>query len=238
MTDKTLLNAIGSYLEITIYQKGVRYVVLDEQRGVLLQQEINFATDAVSEAHLSNILLQQPDLQLPAHHTTIFFESTPYQLIPDELFRAEDTKALFEIEHPLDEQQTPLFYPIPKWGVHFVFSLSQSLQSVFETKYPHATIKHRVGEWLKMKITKQNALYLYVQEGLIDVVLVKDEMLHLVSSYEARSPQDIAYYILKLYETKQLERTSFLLQISESKALDTPTVELLREYVKNVIVVK
>lgn len=238
MPVETLLNSIDNYLEIMICKRGVRYTVLDEQRNELLKQEINVSTESVSNHQLIDFLLHQPDMLLSENHTTIVFESTPYMLVPNELFRQEDAKILFEIEHGVNEQRDCLFYPIPKWGVHFVFALPRTLQMAFDSKYPHAIIKHRVGEWLKMKITKEDGCYLFVREGEIDVVVIKDETLELVSSYETCSVEDICYYVLQAYEQLLLERMYFPLQIFESKSLKDNVITQLKAYVLNVSVVK
>ncbi len=230
-----LLNSKENNLEILIKPETITYSIMDENEHVILRQEINILPGKSADIAVYEHFFNQPELRILSENVTIIFANSQYQLVPSELFREADMKDLFEIEHGKLENERLDYLILPKWGAHLVFSVPDKMMHFFDSKFPDAEVEHHVGNLLKRKVEKKaTAMWAYVRSEALDLIVVKENVLHLVSSFEVKTNEDICYFVLNAYEQLQLDTDSVALNISSEVAIKEELVELLNSYVNTV----
>ena len=239
MTDNPLQNSTENNLALNIYQEGISYAVSDENQQVILRQELNIPIGTDMDMHIFEHFFNQPELQILGENVNILYESNQYQLIPNELFAENDLKQIFELEHGESEKETLLFKILPKWGANLVFRVPTGILNFFEQKYPDAEIEHTICMLLKKRIVKsESALWLNLRKGMIDIVVVQNNELLLLTTFQVKTAEDSCYFVLNIYDQLQLDVESFSLNIISNNAINEELVLLLKQYIKQVEVRK
>ncbi len=233
MSEKQPFNSLDNQLKITIKKDGVHYLVLDSEKKILLRQEINLPTEN-SGNDIVDFFFNQPELQVFDKNVKITFDNTIYTLFPNELFRKEDYKTLFEIEHKSQENSTYLFHKIEKWELYFVFRISEKIKSFFNEKYPQAKIKHSVSQFLKKRVKKEDGVYVLSQNTITTVAVVKNSELQLTTSFHTPTNEDAIFYILSIYKELELKNEEFPVSIFGTKNKQRELKRLLENQIKEI----
>ncbi len=237
MSLKAPLNSYDNHLEIIIREDGISYLILNKENKVLLSQEINIPTEK-SESGLIDFFFNQPELQIFNKNVTIIFDNTTYTLFPNEFFRLEDYQSIFELEHGKKEKSTYTYDLIRKWGVHFVFRISDKINSFFEEKYPQAKIKHKIAELLKEKVHKKDGVYVLYNNDITTIVVVKNNELQLTTSFHTPHLEDSGYFVLSVYEELDCDKEKYPLYIIYVKQQAKALQSLLNKHICNIKIIK
>lgn len=236
MASKPLLfNSSENILEILIKPESIIYSIADDNGQILLRQEVNILPGKSADMAVYEHFFNQPELQITSENTTIIFSNSHYQLVPSELFRDENMKLMFEMEHGTLEDEYLKYLVLPKWSAHLVFAAPGKMMDFFKSKFPEAEIEHHIGNLLKRKIDRNsNAIRAYLRNNAMDLIVVKDKQLQLLSSFEVHTKEDICYFILNAYDQFQLDTETFPLNIFSEDNIDNETVELIETYITTV----
>ncbi len=227
-----LINSQENVLEILVKPETIIYSIADDNGQVLLRQEVNILSGKSADIAVYEHFFNQPELQITSENTTIIFSNSQYQLVPSELFREQNMKLIFEVEHGALEDEYLKYLVLPKWSAHLVFAVPSKMMDFFKSKFPEAEIEHHVGNLLKRKIDKNaNAVWAYLRNDAMDLLIVKDNQLHLLSSFEVKTKEDICYFILNAYEQLQLDTEKYTLNVLSEDIVNKDVVELLESYI-------
>lgn len=228
-------NSLENNLLISIRSESILYSVTDENEQVLLRQEINMLPGKMADATVYEHFFNQPELNILSENVLILIENSHFQLIPDELFREENMRELFELEFGKMENSKIKYILLPKWGVHLVYRVPCIMIDFFEGKYPDAIIEHHISGLLKKKINKSDeAVFAYLRKDTVDVLVVKDNLLQLVNSFDVKTTEDCCYFVLNVYEQLQLNTESMTLVLMSENSVNEEIIGLLKKYIVTV----
>lgn len=232
MIQPPLLHSTDNNLMIRVHPEGISYVITDENDEVVLQQLINVPAGKLKETQFFEHFFEQPELRISDENVSVVFENSRYQLIPNDLFRQDDFRELFEIEFGKDDKTKHLFNLLPQWGIHLVYEVEEPLMDFFDRKYPEAEVEHHLFRLLKEDINKNsNSAFVNLRKEWIDLFVVKDNALLLANPFETKTHEDICYFVLNAYEQLGLDTEMFTLKILSKKGVDKNLVELLKQYI-------
>ncbi len=237
MSSKVLLKSFDNHLEITIRNNGVSYIVQDKENKILLRQDINVPTEN-SDSGLIDFFFSQPELQVFDKNVTIVFDNTTYTLFPNEFFKLESYHSIFELEHGTEEKTTYICEPIKKWGIYFVFRISNKIRSFFEEKYPKAKIKHKIEELLNDRVKQTDGVYTLYNEDTTTIVVVKNNELQLTTSFYTPNVEDSAYFVLSVYEELDLDKKKYPLHLIYVKQQSKALQPLLSKHISDIKIIK
>jgi len=239
MSDKSQLYSVENTLDMRICPDGISYAVSDDNQQILLRQELNIPIGPGTDMGVFEHFFSQPELQILGENVSIFYESNQYQLIPGELFSENDLEKLFSIEHGVSENEIILYKLLPKWGASLAFRISSRIQAFFEHKYPEAVIEHHISLLLKKQLAnRETACWLNIRKEMIDLIVIQNKQLQLLNSYPVRSNEDCCYYVLNVFEQLQLDTETFCLKIMSENTVNEQLLVLLKQYVRNVEIIK
>ena len=239
MSENSLLNSTDNTLEINISPDGISYAVSDDNQQVLLRQELNIPIGSNTDMGLFEHFFNQPELQILGENVRILYESNQYQLIPHELFSEKDLNELFAVEHGVSDKETVQYKILPKWGACLAYRLPLLMIAFFQQKYPDAETEHHISLLLKKQLAnRETACWLNVRKDAIDILVIQNKHLQLINSYEVKTNEDCCYFVLNVYEQLQLDTESHHLKVIIKKTVNEGLITLLKQYIRNVEIIK
>ena len=224
-----------NYLEIFVSSEGISCTVSDDDRKVMLRQALHLPIDAKTDLSLVENFFNQPELNILSDNVDVCIENSVYQIIPSELFRDNDVEKIFEMIFGKAESEQVKYEILPKWNVHLAYRLPEKIEQFLAERYPEADTRHHVFDLLRKFIRRaEDAVYLNVRKNAVDLALVKEGKLQLMSAFDVKTDEDICYFTLNVYEQFQLNTETFKLKINQQNTINQLVVELLKQYV-NVI---
>ncbi|VBB48602.1 hypothetical protein TRIP_D450057 [uncultured Paludibacter sp.] len=235
VADKAQLQNSENVLDIFVSPEGIFCAVSDENKNVILRQQLNTEINSKTDIQKIEDFFNQPELDVLSENVNIYIENSTYQLIPSELYRHQDTEKLFEMTLGKTENETIQSSVLPKWNMHLAYRIPEKLRLFLAEKFPDTEPKHIVFDLLKTFIKRsEEAVYLNLRKNVADLALIKDNKLQLLNSFDVKTDEDIVYFAMNIFEQFQLNPENFKLKIKISKSDNKSAVELLKEYISEV----
>lgn len=239
MSEKSLLNSADNTLEINISPESISYAVSDDNQQVLLRQELNIPIGPATDMGVFEHFFNQPELQILGENVRIHYESSQYQLIPHELFSEKEMTELFSVEHGTSENEAVQYQILPKWGAILTYRLPVRMMSFFRQKFPEAEMEHHIAKLLKKQLSNRDAAcWLHVRKDVIDLLVVQQKHLQLLNTFEVKTHEDCCYFVLNVYEQLQLDTETYHLNVIMDKSVNEGLINLLKQYIRNVEIIK
>jgi hypothetical protein len=222
-------------LVIRIAENSISYSIFDDDENLLLNQIINVHSSKMEETQFLEQFFNEKELQVVIEDITIVFENEKYQLIPNDIYRKEHEKVLFELEFGEDDNAVLEHNVIPIWGVHVVYRVNRTIKRFFEVKYPNVEIKHHIFKLLKDRIKKnQDKVYVNIRKNSIDVIVVNENGLQLVNTFEVKTDEDKVFFIMNVYEQLGLNAEEFPLLLLTKDTKSNELSKLLEGYIEHI----
>lgn len=235
VADKAQLQNSENVLDIFVSPEGIFCAVSDENKNVILRQQLNTEINSKTDIQKIEDFFNQPELDILSDNVNIHIENSAYQLIPSELYRDEDTEKFFEIILGKAEKENVYSSVLPKWNMHLAYRIPENLRLFFSERFTDTEPKHIVFDLLKTFIKRsEEAVYLNLRKNAMDLALVKGGKLQLLNSFSVKTDEDILYYTMNVFEQFQLNPENFSLKIKTVKNNYKSAVELLKEYISEV----
>lgn len=218
-------------MDIFVSKDGIYYVISDDDRNVTVREDLKLPIHAKTDLSIMEKFFLDSGMEVDGENISIHVENSVYQLIPSELYRENDMPLLFNLVFGKSEDvfQTTV---IPRWNLHLVYRVSETLTSFFTNLFPDAEVQHFIFSLLKTFIHRnEEAVYVNLRQDIVDVALVRDNKLQLFNSFEAKTTDDVCYHTLNVYEQFHLSVENFKLKIKKNKPENIKAIELLKQYV-------
>lgn len=157
------------------------------------------------EFPLRSLALQKDDLLLFPENTYQLFSSAPrVTLVPSALYKAEDAKVLFEVNHNLQEDDTILSSPVKSLGAQLLFAIDKEeleLSSSISTE----PLVHSAACWLEMlcqqhKNNNRTILHADVDREHIHIAVFIEGTLQFYNCFPASTVEDKLYFLMFVSE--------------------------------------
>lgn len=185
--------------------------------------------------------MQQVDLlNMPTDRVEVLVEA-PVTPVPLAVFQEEDAEALY---HACFEKKGPLrvFYDtVPAVNAVFLFSLPEAtcrtLDEAFQGRVRYTTTLASVVHVFAGKglaATGGRRLFVYVHDGVSDVVLLEGNRLLMLNTYNVQAPTDVCYYTFNMVRHLGLEPAGQPIYVAGEDALLDPVVDHFQHYAPEV----
>ncbi len=225
-------HSMENYLKIFIFLDKISCIISDEDKKASLKYDLNISIDDKTDVSALENFFHQPEFDILSDNVDIYIENSVYQLIPSELFKEKDADKIFEIIFGKALHEQIKYRLLPKWNTHLVYRLPEKIADFFAERYPEADMQHHTFDLLRKFIKRtQDAVYLNVRKNAVDLALVKEGKLQLMSAFDVKTEEDICYFTLNMYEQFQLNTETFNLKIYPTNSETKHVSDLLKQYV-------
>lgn len=170
-------------------------------------------------------------------HVIITIIDDSFTLCPEALYDEANARNLLEFNCG-NTTLKPIISNNINASVKLIFCLDEELKSFFNRVFPQHQVKHQVTLLAQLFLTSEEfnhqQLLLSVNENSINIILKQEQQLVLANHYQAKTTEDVLYYLLFVMEQYQLDPVSTGLSIVGNIASTDALLVQLKKYIKHV----
>jgi len=195
-------------MNIRFSSDGFSLSVLDKSGVLLVRRDVS---EPLLFQMQKNEIVQLFETQagiVPSDYNEIQLtvETDFYVFVPSSIFKTQNIDDYFYFQHEKDKRQIVLFNRVPNWDAVNVFSIPAQLNEALNELFPDTVVNHQLSYFLSEKNrTRENGVYVWMRPKMFDVAVVKSGMLTLVNSFAYNTVEDVAYFILSIFDQLKLD---------------------------------
>lgn len=216
-----------------------RYAIIDSRNyNVLVLYDRSLWETTDTEKALNSIFVEEDILQETFNRVDISLWSQYFTLTPADLWQEGNENALMQLVfgeatdncqsvHLFDEQLVA------------VYSLHDNWQRWFQEHFPKASIHHSaiplLNHYRRLNASNgKSKVYAHFQKEALEVAVIKDGALSYYNHFRYRSKEDVAYFLLLVYDQLPLDRHEVPLILAGGIVQDSAVYQLLYRYLSEI----
>lgn len=222
---------------------GMQLIAVDKAKQRVVGYEAFLFQHVTSAELLPEIIetaFQQSKLIAPTYDKVHFIiENELSTLVPDALFDEERIKAYLKFNTELEGNELILSDSIKSIHAHNVFALPIGLKMKFESFFKRVDYHHFSSGLIhsvlqQVKNQQKKLAFLHIHHYHLEVLITENNQLLFYNSFHHRSPEDLLYYILFVYEQLGLNPETTETKIIGEVEKNSENVQLIQKYIRQV----
>lgn len=245
MTEKFNNNAqnINSRLSVQVSLTGLSFLVANlEDKTTLFFSEKKFSDPLTPEELLLEIeaLISKTEaLNLEFQEVIVVYSTKMYATVPKLLFEESKASEYLKFNSKILSTDYIAHDIIDSQDLVVVYVPFVNINNFFFDKYGSFQYYHGVTSLLKsvFKLEKHSIvpkMYLHIQDGMVDCIVIKDGHLQLCNTYSYKTPEDLIYYILFCLEQLKLNPETIPLFLSGDIEKGDSNYKILYTYIRTI----
>lgn len=226
-------------LSLLVGADSVYYLVNDAQLNVLALKSFHFdhRRDKNASVNLKAVFIEDEMLKLPYSVTKIVFTTPHFTLIPTKFYEDKSRMTYFDNLTSLSGQDQLECDVIKSIESNNVYLVDSALVAAMKSTFPHAQQHHYMTALIQgfQKIAARrdgHQVFANIRDGQVQVLFFDSKDLVFANSFPFRTPQDLVYFILNVYEQFKLSPEVTPLSISGSLTEDSDIFKFIYRYVR------
>jgi hypothetical protein len=192
-----------------------KYLVLNSQKDALEKLGSNFKSVTCAVAH------------------------NKFALVPAALFDEDKKESLLRFNHPVEANEKIHSDVLHNLDARNLFTISRELESSVRKQFPNAHFLHNAtafieGLLLQHKNNKGKKVFANFHSSYFEIVILEGRELLFSNAFRYKTPEDLAYYILFVYEQLHLNTEEVELVLSGEIEKTAQEHTLLYNYIRHV----
>jgi len=216
------------HLSILASENGFAYAILDTNTNKYL---------ALNFAKVSNF--GKVDITSSFKSVTCAIAHNKFTLIPSALFDEENKESLLGFNHEVKTDEEIFSNTLHNLEAKNLFTVSKSLVAEIRKQFPNANFIHSSTSFMEGLLVqhKNNSgkkVFANFYSNYFEIVILDGKELLFSNAFSYKTPEDIAYYILFVYEQLNLNPEMIELVLSGEIEKTAKEHSLLYTYIRNV----
>ncbi|MBP1676105.1 MAG: hypothetical protein H6Q20_664 [Bacteroidetes bacterium] len=190
----------------------------------------------ISELELLNLLSDEEMFQLSYNSVRLIVETDFYALIPEAFYSdALASQFIFGIRDSIPKNFKTISNKLLAWNAVLVYAVPEAVHAAFGKILPDIETEHHVLAYINDSVPLDGgtSVHINLRKNCFDAVVLKNGALQMINTYNTESNEDIAYYVLKIYDQLQLSAEECPIQVQSEKS-KTAIISVLKKYIKTV----
>lgn len=188
-------------------------------------------------ANIQKIIFDLNFLTYQYAKTNVIYVSPNYTFVPSDLYEQKHKAKLYNFTN-LAHEAFVLTDESPRYGLQTLYDVNEEVyeflaRSLFSPRFHHHTtpLIHLLEG--RSRTTSLHAkLYVNIHDGMLDLLAFSGNQFLIGQTYEDLTISEKTYYILKIWESLELNQLTDQLLIAGN--LEDEVINVLREYIKNI----
>jgi hypothetical protein len=165
--------------------------------------------------------------------------NSEHTLVPANYFRPEDAEEIFHLNFTRKEGTIVQSQKIQCMDAWLLYRSNPSLPEAIRASVKSPVFHHHLAAltesfFLRHKNDAGTLLLVHLRRDAMDIVVKSARRILLVNSFSWKTPEDILYRVLNVYEQLQLNPEQEKLFLSGNAIKGAPAVALLQQYIRHV----
>lgn len=227
-------------LTLMVSETGMSYCTTDTLNQQILQfDSVGFDSAHSAKEQLGDVLQNRSVFSDSFDEVFVLHQNNLCTFVPDALFDERQLGAYLQYNNKVFAHDVFFTDALTNYSMHQVYVAQSAQLSVIEERFGSVTFKHAhsvlVSRLLDLsKNVDDKRMFVHLAQGHFEMVIVQNQHLLLYNSFEIKTPEDLAYYILfsaeQLNMNPEVFRLEFLGQVSEDDAF----YKIAYKYIRNV----
>jgi len=190
----------------------------------------------ISELELLNLLSDEEIFQLSYNSVRLIVETDYYALIPEAFYsEALASQFIFGMRDSTPKNFKTISNRLLAWNAVLVYAIPKAVHATFGKILPDVETEHHVLAYINDSVPLDGgtSVHINIRKNSFDAVVLKNGALQMINTYNAENNEDIAYYVLKIYDQLQLSAEECPIQVQCHKS-KTALITVLKKYIKTV----
>ncbi len=231
------ISGINPYhLVIKLDDKDCFFNIYDHTRITLIASKCVGTVHNASCDDIISLFNDVVESKLLYQSVRIVYESNVYTLVPNDLFRKDHIDDYLNFQFDISSSSILQFSLLTKLNTVVVYAIPLGFERAMCSLFPKITIEHHISDFINdrftIDVTTQVAVLL--RDSYVDILVLVSGKLHLLNTYSVNTPDDLVYYVLRMYEEFSFDIDKVGVYMYQNrKSLDFS--KQLNLYIKNVI---
>ena len=246
LIDETFdLNQTGNYhISIQVALNGYSFSVIDPVRNKYILLKHYAFTGGLTPSLLEEkvLAIQGNDEFLSREYKSVSFSfmSPKYTLIPAPLFNKDKLKNYFEFNHLLDDLDEIHYNRLETIDAYNLFAIPAELSNIVYRAFGNVKYFHNITPLAEQAVIHHarkgagEVVISCIYGNFADILVLREGNLLLCNTFNWKNEDDLAYFILYVYDQMKIRGEEAPLVISGELRKDSAGYELLRPYVRNI----
>ena len=187
----------------------------------------------ITAEHVTTQLLKDEPLLQLNYRSMTYIGHGPFALIPQALVINENHNSFLPIENNLRQRAKTIVNPLDTDTLIAAYSNQWAMPDAECRKHHEVELLASMA----LKSTQANSVWAEITSQHINIVVIRNNKLHLANSFPIDCDNDAAYYILACYQQLNLSQEETELNIMGNLANINPT-PFLKEYIRHITPLK
>jgi hypothetical protein len=189
--------------------------------------------------HLADVAAHNPLLQLPYRSVKGIIGNSRFTLIPEALYQEEEKGKYFTFLHEREAGDAVYSDRLEHLGIYSVYSIPGHSRREIDRVFPKVVTCHIStvlirNLWMNVKNMTGRKVFLNLRDGQFDVLVFDGRQLIYCNTFHYMTPEDIAYYLIFVFEQLNLNPEEVGLALLGSVDRYSPVYDLLFRYIRNI----
>jgi hypothetical protein len=226
-------------LSLLVGADSVYYLVNDAQLNVLALKSFHFdhSREKSATLNLKSVFIEDEMLKLPYQTTKIVFTTPHFTLIPTKFYDDKSQLTYFENLTSLSGKEQFEYDVIKGIESNNLYLVDSELIAAMKSTFPQAQHHHYMTALIQgyQKIAARregHQVFANIRDGQVQILFFDGKDLVFANSFPFRTPQDLVYFILNIYEQFKLSPEVTPLSISGSLTEDSDIFKFIYRYIR------
>jgi hypothetical protein len=218
-----------------------KYIALESFRfPATFQHSGSALATAVYLDHIARAIDEKPWLVSEFKHRLVICNSKTYTLVPDPLFDSEKKADYLRFVHTVQPEDIILAAKLQSIDSHLVFGINNKIFNELNNWFPDTRLVHHAAALLEsiLPVFKHaepsDVVFVNVNKKLMDVLVLRDNSLHFINSFDWRASSDIVYFLLFVLDQHSLNPVKINVLLMGEIEEGDDNHQLIGKYVRNV----
>jgi Protein of unknown function (DUF3822) len=191
----------------------------------------------VDDNMLKTLLVDHAVLNQFFASVELVYGGSPFVSIPSQIIQTSDREQLFKLSHKLGPDDELIDGNLNR-DVSLIYSAPKSISKILMAKYPNLQKIHELTslfKWIQPVPASGSSIYARLKDELLLLLVIKNGKLNLVNYYDAKTSDDVFYFVMSTMEQLELDpETTDLQWLIRGEAIDESTVKQFQNYISTV----
>lgn len=243
----SVIDKMYQKLAIQVSLNGLSFATFDTLTNQpLVFQKITFGTfekNIPMEELFSNVFIKYPELNSSYDEVVVIHANNLATFVPSALFDEEYLGSYLQFNTKVFETDFYAFDQLEKHEINTVYIPYVNMNNYFIDRFGAFDYKHAYTILIEklLAISKNNEerkMYVHVSDTQFEIVVIHNQKLELINSFEYHTPEDFIYYILFTAEQLQLNPEYFKLELLGMVNEESPLFQMAYKYVRNTVLME
>ena len=183
---------------------------------------------------------EKPWLLSSFNQCLLIFNTKTYTLVPDPLFDQAKKDDYLGFVHKTQAEDIVIVSKLQAIDSHLVFGINKEVFHELNTWFENAKILHHAGAMLESVLPvfkhaePSDAVFVNINKRLMDIMVLRDNSLNFINSFEWRAGTDIVYFLLFVLDQHSLNPGKINIFLSGEIDFGDENYQLIAKYLQNV----